>query len=118
MPPRPTTENGKSGLTIKCGEWLEKLVRAGAPLWYVKTHGGRYQRAGLPDFVLCVDQVFVGIEVKSPKEPAAPSPLQAHELGKIRAAGGVTSCVNSLEAMQTLVLQQLPIQWTVWISHT
>lgn len=55
--------------------------------WFVKTWGGGYQRAGLPDIIACYKGKFLGIELKA--ENGRASELQKHEIETIRMAGGV-----------------------------
>lgn len=72
-------------------------------IWCFKVHGGPFTMAGVPDIIACVpvristwtleteDQpvigIFVGFETKTPTG-GNPSPIQAHQHDKIRAACG------------------------------
>lgn len=58
-----------------CGAFAEKL------------HGGQFQRAGLPDIIICYGGRFIAVEVKRPGRKA--TPLQQHVLDEIADAGGV-----------------------------
>lgn len=71
------------------------VTKAHPAAWLLKVHGGPYQRAGVPDLILCIDGLFIGLEVKHQKpgesELAArerTTPLQRAEIRKINAAGG------------------------------
>lgn len=61
------------------------MERRGA--WWFKTHGGAFQRNGIPDLIACYRGWFLGIEVKNDK--GRPSRLQQHELQCIKDAGGL-----------------------------
>lgn len=54
--------------------------------WYTKIWGGGYQKAGIPDLILCVKGQFVSIEVKAPN--GRPSELQKLNTGRIRDSEG------------------------------
>ena len=73
------------------------LKAAGAG-WVIKTHGGAFQCAGLPD-ILCVAPKsgrLVGIEVKRPKIGRL-TDLQKAQLAKINLAGGVAGVAYGAE---------------------
>ena len=55
------------------------------PLWWLKVHGGPWQRRGVPDFIVCVRGRFLAIELKAPGRK--PTPAQAVELARLQAAG-------------------------------
>lgn len=68
---------------------FERKVRAyldeiGA--WYLKTISNGYQRAGVPDLLICYKGRFLGVELKATR--GRTTPLQEHELKCIRASGG------------------------------
>ena len=52
-----------------------------------KVWGGGFQRAGIPDLLICVNGYFVAVEVKGDMGKA--SELQVHNLVQIRKAGGI-----------------------------
>lgn len=54
--------------------------------YFVKTHGDRFSRVGVPDILACVNGHFVAIEVKS--TTGKPSELQLYHLDEIQKAGG------------------------------
>lgn len=51
--------------------------------------------AGWPDTSMCIDGLFVGVEIKKPGE--TPTPLQVHKLTMIEDAGGVGIWADSLD---------------------
>lgn len=75
------------------------IEREHPDVWILKVHGGPYQRAGVPDLLLCWEGLFIGMEVKHQKpgetEQGArerATLLQRSEIGKINKAGGL-ACV-------------------------
>ena len=75
------------------------LKRRGA--WFVKTHGTGVGRVGLPDDLACYRGRFLAIEVKQPG--GKPTRLQAHELGRIRRAGGVALVATSPKEVERVL---------------
>ncbi len=78
--------------------WLEKegVYPAGTPIqkiihpvcgWYFKVWGGGFQKAGIPDLIVCVNGVFFGVELKS--ETGRPTELQKKNVQLINQANGV-----------------------------
>lgn len=72
--------------------------------WILKVHGGGYQRAGVPDVLLCVGGRFVAFEVKHRKPGESLAAMQRRvtarqkkEIGDIQAAGGAASVVSSVD---------------------
>ena len=54
--------------------------------YFIKTHGDRFSKVGVPDIIACVKGHFVAVEVKA--ENGKPSELQLYHLDKIGEAGG------------------------------
>ena len=54
--------------------------------YFIKTHGDRYSKVGIPDLTICLNGHFVAVEVKA--ENGKPSELQLYHLEQIRKAGG------------------------------
>lgn len=75
---------------------LKALKSAGAPIWWLKIHGGPMQRAGVPDYLLCVAGRFGAMELKSPEETPQFSLNQKREAEWITSAGGVVLLSNKL----------------------
>lgn len=67
-------------------------------IYYVMPIGTGYGRAGIPDFILCVQGRFVGVECKFGKN--TPTALQEKELDAISLTHGLQYVVNerNLEA--------------------
>lgn len=66
------------------------LDKAGA--YYVMPVTGGYGNSGAPDFLVCLQGRFVGIECKAGKN--TPTPLQEKNLRLIEECGGVSLVVN------------------------
>ena len=58
-------------------------------------------RAGVPDLLVCVDGVFVGLEIKN--ETGRPTDLQLHNISRINDAGGVAGVVRSIQDVEELL---------------
>jgi hypothetical protein len=72
--------------------------RYGKELWIAKIHGGPFQRAGIPDLLICYRGRFISLEVKLPdKASSQPSEVQIETMNDIEAAGGYTAVVRSIE---------------------
>jgi hypothetical protein len=69
--------------------------------WAYVTHGGPYQRAGIPDVVGVYKGRMYGIELKMPSK--YPSPLQRKTLRDICAAGGIGFVAWSLDAVREMI---------------
>lgn len=54
--------------------------------WYLKTWSSGFQRAGVPDLIVCCNGHFIGVEVKATNGRL--SDLQKYELKSIRMSGG------------------------------
>lgn len=55
--------------------------------YFVKYFGCGFTQAGVPDLLCCLNGRFIGIEVKA--DNGKPSPLQIHNIKKIRESGGI-----------------------------
>lgn len=68
-----------------------------------KTHGGGWQRSGLPDITMIArGGRFVGLEVKRPGVGRLTA-IQAHTLNEINRAGGYGAVVTSVEEARKAV---------------
>lgn len=74
---------------------LKELRAHGA--YAVKTHGGMYQTAGLPDIAGCYLGMFFGLEVKVPGREKTVTKIQSATLAQIRAAGGMALVITTVE---------------------
>lgn len=67
--------------------------------WYAMPMGTGYGRSGVPDFLVCLDGMFIAIEAKAGK--GTTTALQERELKRIGEAGGLTFVVHE-EGLDTL----------------
>lgn len=80
---------------------IVRLLKRTPNLWYVKLHGANFQRAGLPDLIVCYRGRLFGFEVKAPDGEATPK--QEHELAKMAAAGAATDVVRSADEVDAIL---------------
>lgn len=66
-----------------------EMLEASFPGFYFKTHGGLYQRIGLPDILGVHRGRFIGIEVKCPGKEDTLTKNQQKTLNLIKLYGGV-----------------------------
>lgn len=69
--------------------------------WFLKVHGGPFQRPFVPDILFCLDGRFGGFEVKQPGERATPGQLR--EIEAIRRAGGLAAVVTSVAEAEAVI---------------
>jgi penicillin-binding protein-related factor A (putative recombinase) len=82
---------------------LEKLRLRGG-FWF-KIHGTPFQLAGIPDIIGCYHGRFIAFEAKRDSK-GRPTPLQAFQIKKIRAAGGIATLIFTPE-MALAILDRL-----------
>lgn len=79
-------------------KWLisQGIYQAGTPEhkitepikgWFVKIWGGGMQKEGIPDILMCVNGIFVSLELKS--EKGRPSALQKKNTAMVNESNGV-----------------------------
>ena len=73
----------------KVGKSIMDLLKSSFPGFYFKTHGGLYQRIGLPDILGVHRGRFIGIEVKCPGKENTITKNQQRTLNLINLYGGV-----------------------------
>ena len=67
--------------------------------WIFKTHGSGYQRAGVPDLLICISGMMIAIEVKRPGGKV--TRLQQREIERLRVAGATAAVARSVnEALE------------------
>lgn len=69
--------------------------------YYVMPVTGGYGNSGAPDFLVCLDSRFIGIECKAGKNTT--TPLQEKNLRSIEKSGGIALVVNdeNVDAFET-----------------
>ena len=70
----------------------------GRGAYVFKAVGSAYQQAGTPDLLVCWRGLFIGLEIKVPGKRS--TPVQDHEIHKIREAGGCGAVVKSIEDVE------------------
>lgn len=84
----------------------------GDRLVWLKHHGGPFATAGVSDLLICLDGVFVAIEMKAPENysnsvvkavTAGPTVKQRAFIDKVIAAGGVGGYAASVEGVLFLL---------------
>lgn len=93
--------NPETRLTRRITKYLDARRLQGEPVWWLKTHGSGYTRAGTPDLLVCYMGRFLGLEVKVPG--GKPTPIQVHTGGEISAAQGVFEVVYSVEDVDAVL---------------
>lgn len=56
--------------------------------YFIKTHGDRFSKIGVPDLIVCYKGLFIGIELKASN--GKPSELQLYNLREIEKSGGIS----------------------------
>jgi penicillin-binding protein-related factor A (putative recombinase) len=65
--------------------------------FWAKIHGGPFQTSGLPDIIGCYRGFFIAFEAKRAGEKPKVTSLQLYTLNQIKAAGGRTTVIQSVE---------------------
>lgn len=83
---------------------IVKALKAHGVKWCLKTHGGQYQSAGIPDILTIAPDTgrLIGIEVKRPKIGRL-TELQAAQLRRIEEAGGVAGVATDVDSALELL---------------
>lgn len=87
--------------------------------WVFKVHGSPWQESGVPDLIVLVDGLFIGMEVKHVKPGESDqhareraTPKQRMQIGKINQAGGMAGVVISVsEALEMIERARLKQQY-------
>ena len=94
-------------------KWLHSqgIYAAGTPKhqmvankgWFFKVWGGGYQKAGIPDLLMCVNGLFLAVELKS--DTGAVSELQKLNIRRINKARGIGIILypDGLERFQEII---------------
>lgn len=88
---------------------IKESIEAAYPGCFLfKTHGGAYQKVGIPDLIGCVKGRFIGLEVKDPKNKSyGATKLQLYIISLIKKAGGISGVVTSPEEALKMVRRGL-----------
>ena len=88
------------------------LLESEFPGMYFKTHGGLYQKVGLPDILGVHRGRFIGIEVKCPGKEDTLTKTQERNLTLINLYGGVGFMSTSPEDTQIKLKEEMK-QWPI-----
>lgn len=93
---------------------VEAVTSAYPEAWWLKTHGGAYQRAGVPDLLVSIEGRLFAFEVKhlKPGETIEHAKRrvtlrQRVEIERIDASGATARIVMSVEQVLDTIDQQL-----------
>lgn len=81
----------------KVREWLDKK----GAYYYMPVSNGM-GRVGAPDFLVCLNGRFVGIETKAPGKRSNTTPNQDREITWINSAGGVAVVIDDVSQLEIL----------------
>jgi hypothetical protein len=84
-------------------EWLRRLSKR-EPIFYLKVHGSKWQRAGIADYWIILRGVSIQIEMKAPSQTPIGTPIQEKNLRDHAAAGGMSFVSNNLDACKAVIL--------------
>ena len=91
-------------MTLKKESSLHTKIRKFAERrghYVIKIWGGGFQEAGIPDLILCVNGIFIGMEVKI--DDGKPSALQVDHVLSITEAGGIGCIVWTFEEAMEVI---------------
>lgn len=74
---------------------IQRALKREFKLFVVKIHGNEFQRAGIPDLLLCCAGLFFAFEVKMPRGRV--SAVQKEVMAEIREAGGYAKVVEDAQ---------------------
>ena len=81
-------------------------------MWDMKIHGHEMQRSSIPDFLFCINSVFVAIEFKVQRDGRIRlPPLQARELNKIQNAKGIGLLIAYDENIDKILVRNKRIDY-------
>ena len=81
--------------------------------YYFMPIGGPYSRIGVPDFIGCIDGLYIAIEAKAGKNKA--TALQLRELEKVRQCGGLALVVDdsNIDSLKAQIDEWRRREWVV-----
>ena len=85
---------------------LGDIQKKGYPVYRVMPMGTGFGSQGVPDFVVCVQGLFIGIECKSGKGKV--TALQQMNLDNIKLAGGLALVINEENLSE---LEEVIMSW-------
>lgn len=70
--------------------------------YYFTPIGSVYGKSGVPDYVVCYEGMFIGIEAKAPGKLDTQTPLQKVAQEKIEKSEGIYMLVDSVDPVKSL----------------
>lgn len=86
---------------------VKKFLTSIGAYFYMPMSNGM-GRVGAPDFIVCHDGKFYGVETKAPGKRSNTTPNQEREMEWIKAAGGVSLVVDSADQLAGVFNQYAP----------
>jgi hypothetical protein len=96
----------EQAMARKFSRWLREQART-QPIYFLKVHGHRHQRAGVADYWMAINGKSVQVELKGPGKLPVGTPIQENELRKHSDAGGYSWVATDIRACQAVVLYHL-----------
>lgn len=96
------------------GRITKEIKKAYPTVYLLKIHGSQYQTPGIPDLMMCIFGLLIGIEVKHQKPGESEehargrvTPIQRIQIMKINEAGGAAGVALSPEEALDLIERAL-----------
>lgn len=106
---RKVVSNPRTEQQLQDNIWAEVIFHF-PNAWIFHPVGGPYQKPGIPDLLICIDGLLIGMEIKHPKPGesveharARATPQQRKEIRAINAAGGMAGVVTSVPEAMDLI---------------
>jgi hypothetical protein len=80
---------------------VKKFLTARGAYFYMPMSNG-LGRVGAPDFMVCYEGRFIGIETKAPGKRSNTTPNQDRELSAIHQAGGVAVVIDDVSQLDNV----------------
>lgn len=90
------------------GKLQDKIIDFLKPykdVWVMNKWGNAIEHGGIPDLILCINGMFVAMELKNPNKSGKVSSRQRIELKKIRNSGGLSYQIDSFEEFRAIFKQ-------------
>lgn len=86
------------------------IIRKWPTAWVFHPVGGPYQKPGIPDLLICIEGLLIGMEIKHPKVTESveharqrATPQQRKEIRAINSAEGMAGVVTSVAEAEDLI---------------
>ncbi len=83
----------EASITKKVKGWLTNHP----DVWHMKVLGSAIQMKGVPDFLICKNGKFIGVELKRTDGEGIVSDVQQAQIERIRRAGGVAEVIDDFD---------------------